>query len=109
MTQKHTPGPWGVANSGGRVIRAGMVHPATIAVLETVPLKISDEIIANARLIAAAPELLAALEHLGPRLCYACDMQLPFISTNSHQHPRGGLISCDAAKARAAIAKAQGI
>ena len=72
MTQKHTPGPWEVANSGGRVIRAGMVHPTTIAVLETVPLKISDEIVANARLIATAPDLLAA----GMDIVHAHDLNM---------------------------------
>jgi len=61
---KYTPGPWAVSNSGGRVIRGGLVHPGVIAVLETAPLKISDEVVANARLIAAAPDLLTALERL---------------------------------------------
>jgi len=56
----HTKGKWTVANSGGKVIVGGMMHPKTIATLETTPLKITPEIEANARLIAAAPRLLAA-------------------------------------------------
>ena len=56
----HTKGKWTVANSGGKVIVGGMMHPKTIATLETTPLKITPEIEANARLIAAAPELLDA-------------------------------------------------
>ena len=54
----HTKGKWTAANSGGKVIVGGMMHPKTIATLETTPLKITPEIEANARLIAAAPELL---------------------------------------------------
>ncbi|KKN55605.1 hypothetical protein LCGC14_0580770 [marine sediment metagenome] len=53
----YTKGHWAVSNSGGKVIVGGMKHPTTIATLETVPLKISPEIEANARLIAAAPYL----------------------------------------------------
>ena len=53
-------------------------------------------------------ELLAALESSVDRLCYACDLKFPFISTNTHQHPKGGILSCEAAEARAAIAKAKG-
>ena len=53
-------------------------------------------------------ELLAALESAVDRLCYACDLKFPFISTNTHQHPKGGILSCEAAAARAAIAKAKG-
>lgn len=56
--EKHTPGSWAVSNSGGKVIRGGMVHPSTIATLETRPLRITREIEANAYLIASAPELL---------------------------------------------------
>ena len=57
----HTPGPWKVANwSGGEthVIQEG--SGATICKMPTGwP---EEDLICNARLIAAAPELLAALE-----------------------------------------------
>ena len=59
----HTKGKWTAANSGGKVIVGGMMHPKTIATLETTPLKITPEIEANARLIAAAPRLLAACKN----------------------------------------------
>jgi len=51
---------WEVANSGGKVITAGVGHPEVICVLETVPLKITDEVQQRAKLIAAAPDLLEA-------------------------------------------------
>lgn len=59
-TPHHTPSPWHIAwcKSGAHIYDQG-----TIAV-------VSDELIAwkaNARLMAAAPELLAAARHLLPR------------------------------------------
>ncbi|MFO0447229.1 MAG: hypothetical protein ACK52I_00840 [Pseudomonadota bacterium] len=62
MNTKHTPGPWHrneedgtIANSGGMVVAAAyeLRHETTSDVEE-----------ANARLIAAAPDLLAALDAL---------------------------------------------
>lgn len=62
METKHTKGPWIVANSGGSVKLGGMRHPKTICTLETSPLSISPEVEANAKLIAAAPDMLIALQ-----------------------------------------------
>jgi hypothetical protein len=61
---KHTPGPWKrCVGSGAVEIRGGPVgnltHPRVCRVLRTDP-----NCDANARLIAAAPDLLAALERL---------------------------------------------
>lgn len=55
---------WDVANSGGKVIAAGMGHPEPICVLETVPLKITPEVHSRAILIAKAPDMLRELEAL---------------------------------------------
>lgn len=54
---KHTPGPWGAS---GTVVRADNGQGAVIAELG----KVRDVNLANAALIAAAPELLRALEDL---------------------------------------------
>ena len=61
---QHTPGPWSVeAREGmpGREVRAGATY--VVAVVSTTSNDESNRL-ANARLIAAAPDLLAALEQL---------------------------------------------
>ena len=65
MTTKHTPGSWEIAN-GARVYAPGKAGPllATIAYLPKAP----GQEQANARLIAAAPDLLAALQGLMARI-----------------------------------------
>ncbi len=59
----HTPGPWTImamdADIGCRTILGGRSY---FAITETVGLSDDDEDRANAHLIAAAPELLEALE-----------------------------------------------
>lgn len=64
MNTQHTPGPWYVADSlftKGNVILAN--HPECGAHICTLPeFKVGQE--ANARLIAAAPELLRLLHNL---------------------------------------------
>ena len=81
---KHTPGPWGVTRLQGVeyvTIDGGRVSVARVSALKTGE--------ANARLIAAAPELLAALE-------------LALIAIDEDAAPKV------AGMARAAIAKARG-
>lgn len=58
MNIHHTPGPWIVANSGGTVIAHNGIKYNRICELEKMPLSITPEIETNAKLIAAAPELL---------------------------------------------------
>lgn len=84
---KHTPGPWTIA--AGRYLLA--ITPAQtkqIAIFDSDD-DWEDEQQANARLIAAAPELLEALEE-----CLTCEF--PVIDRDA------------VSKARAAIAKATG-
>lgn len=86
----HTPGPWRASAGTGYVaIMAGPTIDRQLAITMTC----NPEGCANARLIAAAPDLLAALERLeaGVRL---------WISR--------GVSDEDMAAARAAIAKARG-
>jgi hypothetical protein len=63
MTQKHTPGPWRAEN--GSAVRDQNGH--TVCLLATGPAirggyRTAEEIEANTRLIAAAPEAIEALE-----------------------------------------------
>lgn len=89
---KHTPGPWAVKANGRRGVA---FNAQTFSVVDSrrVPLAgtVVDE--ADARLIAAAPELLEALEAAVPRICSdAC----------AKTHAR------ECVNARAALAKARG-
>jgi hypothetical protein len=61
----HTPGPWNCnrASAAGREIIVSEVSPVDVAVLSHRD-KSQSEINANARLIAAAPELLEALQSM---------------------------------------------
>ena len=106
MTYNHTPGPWLVWDSKGTaridhttgVYRQPDSSDEQIIALCDEDLSLSsDEQLANARLIAAAPELLEALQQLDRLLDY----------TKS-----GAFSDYDRAKcvvvARAAIAKARG-
>lgn len=61
----HTPGPWRVGDAGATVFgpRTDAPSPRTVARITAKPCA-SDEDRANARLIAAAPDLLEALERI---------------------------------------------
>lgn len=88
MTTKHTPGPWAwLTGQDGRhsVAQAGTL--ASIAELRG--LAPEQELEANARLIAAAPALLEALQHIW-------------------QYDRDGLGAIGEVLARRALAKATG-
>jgi hypothetical protein len=94
---KHTPGPWTELDNTGDIIIADRPGEGmfTIASLENQSPR-GDEKCANARLIAAAPELLEALKGVFAEL--AC-----------HDGARPICWTCDAVvAARAAIAKAEG-
>jgi len=105
MTSKHTPGPWEVVEGGS----PGVLHvkgPPLPITIVTIALDIdfagSLEREANARLIAAAPELLEALIE-----ATACGM-VPISSAKeggASTHSRQ--VKC-ADMIRAAIAKATG-
>jgi hypothetical protein len=87
---KHTPGPWYIdpikahAN-GNRRIMAEQCTPVAV---------VPDHLVAEARLIAAAPDLLDALEDL--------------VSLCKHGLDGEHDIEAELADARAAIAKARG-
>jgi len=98
MNTKHTPGPWNISSANRYAVNASGRGIATAEGADDV--KYSDffppteEAAANARLIAAAPDLLAAL--------MACERELSAVwsgqgQINDNRH---------AVNARAAIAKA---
>lgn len=104
MTTEHTPGPWTVASNGDDGARVNAF--ATVAWCPTSAafgvdgsqVISADEAEANARLIAAAPELLAACE--------------VFIEAERRAEVNGregfGLYTEAMSAARAAVAKARG-
>lgn len=104
----HTPGPWSILQNGdGYEVEArGRPHLMTVADIIGRP---SVEIAANAHLIAAAPELLAALRlahasvvsSIRSRLATEAGMSAEQISAMVDAHPTVIAI-------RAAIAKATG-
>lgn len=99
MGTKHTPGPWavnGIAIDAGVTTVCWMAEPPQYAG-DTA--KFCDNDKANARLIAAAPDLLAALESI-----------LRAHETGNNGAVRGEAILCRSfeSKARAAITKAKG-
>lgn len=63
---KHTPGPWtvGTADAPSRGPRRESLDELSRGQYNVFPLPEDDEVQANARLIAAAPELLEALEYM---------------------------------------------
>lgn len=65
---KHTPGPWGVPDQGRGVVSKGSTTGGWEGLIATADCgdyaRSRDEGLANARLIAAAPELLEACQRL---------------------------------------------
>jgi hypothetical protein len=88
--KQHTPGPWSFEELNGILEIIDETGLGTIAQLLTIESGISEEDIANARLIATAPEMLDALE-------WAVE------TADSEQYEASWYAS-----ARAAIAKAKG-
>lgn len=92
MKPNHTPGPWALDNPASLIVRAPARHAASQRIADCRALLPDAELRANAALIAAAPELLAALQALAA----VCENEgFPYL---------GNVLP----KARAAIAKATG-
>lgn len=66
----HTPGPWHILGDFDADVSVEIAESSDIAIAEISPIgeEWSAEEIANAHLIAAAPELLAALKRCSPLL-----------------------------------------
>ena len=88
---EHTPGPWSIAGRGYTIF--GPDDAVVISSFDAETEEEEERYLANARLIAAAPDLLAALEE----------------AVRSSEVSRMGGMSWDEMdRARAAIAKARG-
>ena len=91
---QHTPGPWHLSECAGQTTDAGICAESGLHITDVGGYGMrDDQNEANARLIAAAPELLAALECLVAVGNPSADPLVMFAATE---------------KARAAIAKALG-
>jgi hypothetical protein len=100
---QHTPGDWAPYNaSHGRIFKQWRVRDhrgCCIAKIEQMPGQSSEEEHANAHLIAAAPDLLEALQGFFKEFPWTAEVQ-----KRHPNSPAGKVLS----KARAAIAKATG-
>jgi len=107
----HTPGPWPFERTGdGKryVVGEGLVEgPHGYEVAEVYSDDCDpDEALANARLIAAAPDMLAALKSADHALTQfvAFELDAREIMGNTNFE----IVKCERERARAAIAKATG-
>lgn len=93
---KHTPGPWLVDATGDGINIVQPVSEDQIA--EVFGEQFPDEVEANAQLIAAAPDLLAALY-----------LALPYVEVqDGDEHYKPGAVANTIKTMQAAIAKAEG-
>jgi hypothetical protein len=95
---KHTPGPWGIDEGMSVWIMAGPLHVATIPRAAD-----GDWSPANARLMAAAPEMLEALKQIAGALEDWASIPPPRDNTGEER-----ALVVAAALARAVAAKAEG-
>lgn len=95
---KHTPGPWEVLQKiviGGEIPYTPVYATTLIAKVYSTKFKDYEQSFANARLIAAAPDLLEALK-------YSCKTNKSNLSCGTDQ------TKCDKCKIGMSIAKAGG-
>jgi hypothetical protein len=97
MAENWTPGPWGIVTAEN--LRGDLYWSVGIpGISEPIDLRSDERGEANAHLIAAAPELYAALKNLVPRFESACRR-----AGSDEEFAREAT-----ATARAALAKARG-
>lgn len=105
MSEGFTPGPWRMDHDGSNWMVVTDDYPEMVDVwgFNGMP---AVEVVANARLIAAAPELLEALSAIVERIDYYASLKdegKPNIEDWAYTYS-----STDMIEARAAIAKARG-
>ena len=109
---KHTPGPWKSRASGARSASFSVIAEMDERLVASVPPRFhgpgDSDGQANARLIAAAPDLLEACALTINRVCQLCYLGVAFVSIGTHQVPDGGITPCQAVYLRSVVAKATG-
>lgn len=110
MSTKHTPGPW---TNHGRIAQPGLPHSAVAA--KTLLARVyseafgdSEQETANANLIAAAPELLDALENVVKHLVVAQWNMRDAAQRDPRWEGCADMCNASVEAAHAAIAKARG-
>lgn len=102
METKHTKGPWSLTTGASGQVHVAFGHDGQyVAKVDACPVRSVDENDANARLISAAPDLLAALD---PFVDFPADA---FEGDDDASYTMTMTIG-DMKRARAAIAKAVG-
>jgi len=107
MTQgKHTPGPWKVDSGEALKVRNNSGSIATIMQTHLTGRRSNDETMANARLIAAAPDMLEALSIARAEIvALERDMETllrgDFVKGRTHEETGDPLLVVEAAIARA--------
>ena len=96
-TAKHTPGPWEFNRFGDLTIRANNWGVIAKIAKHDARLEFAPIVLANARLLTAAPELLEA-----------CKLAVDYFSRLPQHADRGHDIANDSAILNAAIAQAEG-
>jgi hypothetical protein len=97
MTTQHTPGPWRVGDAAHTIFGPKQSDGSLAVTIASVAGNARmEDYRANARLIAAAPDLLAALKDITAKLA------------SYEKFPDGSGNTATFDKARAAIAKAEG-
>lgn len=100
----HTPGPWKVEDDGREVVVYAVEGSCRVASIELDNLDDRSHALRDARLIAAAPDLLAACRLLLDSERSLGDLCAGGCRPGINQHTQG----CAVAVASAAIAKAEG-
>ncbi|KKM83064.1 hypothetical protein LCGC14_1313170 [marine sediment metagenome] len=109
MTDKHTSGPWRAEDHGeiqahrGRMVTIRDSRNIHIATVDGLDASVRGQELANARLIAAAPELLKALERSAREL-----HRMAYSISNDHAFETQDCRAEVCVQARAAIKAAKG-
>ena len=105
---KWTPGPWAVERNKRTWGWVDVVGPSlgVGGPTQATDLTLADEVkrIAEARLIAAAPDMATVLEYYADQFCEGFCKDLPQAGTYQTEMD----LDCSGCKARAALAKARG-